>query len=320
MRRQKDESLIESLKRLLKRYEPDEPKIPLNDGGGVYKTLNTGHQVFWQDVEDVKPLNSKRRKGGTTLILFIVALSFSALLTSCIRVYEFPKERLQDCYVRTFHWAYAGRPFRATFRIPVSVYDHYDAVPKDLPYEDYACEDPAFPYMDYVVRVLRDSAAGCEFDQRQWAAYLLCFVQSVQYADDPEGPYDYVRYPVLTLMDGVEDCDGKSVLLVTLYSFSGIRSSLVEIPSESHMAASVRFDDDGGQIHTKQTGEFCETTADGWLVGRNSCPGAPVRLTEIPPARNGAALRLRPKRSIPDSEGTNDISIVHIKTEIYEDH
>lgn len=288
-------------------------------GHGSHKAP-CGQQVFWQDVEDVEPLNAKCKKIGKVFIPVIAALLLCTLLTSCIKVYEFPKERVGDCYVRTYHWAYKNRPFRATFRIPVSVYDHYDALPKNLAYDYYACEDSMYPYMDYVVRVLQDSSADFNFDQRQWAEYVLAFVQAMPYSQDPYADEEYVRFPVISIVEGALDCEDKSLVFSAICSFSGIPSALVGIPSEHHMAAAIKLDGVEGSCGQRKGGSewnFCEATSDGWNINENSCPDAHQDIYPIPTSRPPIARQRRDARI---EELSQEPIIVHPKIEVYEDH
>ncbi len=73
-------------------------------------------------------------------------------------------------------------------------------------------------------------------DQDEYAELLAVFVQSIPYeSQDETSP----RFPVETYVEGIGDCDDKSLLLAALLGREGYRTALLYFEPERHMAVGV---------------------------------------------------------------------------------
>jgi len=73
-------------------------------------------------------------------------------------------------------------------------------------------------------------------DPDEYAELLAVFVQSIPYETQDEAS---PRFPVETYVEGVGDCDDKSLLLAALLSREGYRTALLYFEPERHMAVGV---------------------------------------------------------------------------------
>jgi hypothetical protein len=113
-------------------------------------------------------------------------------------------------------------------------------------------------------------------DQDEYAELLAVFVQSIPYeSQNLTSP----RFPVETYVDGLGDCDDKSLLLAGLLSREGYRTALLYFDQERHMAVGIGCDEPGYQ----GTGYAYIETTNVSLVGippRELAGG--IRLTSLP--------------------------------------
>ena len=134
--------------------------------------------------------------------------------------------------------------------------------------------DTVSMFADY----LTEHSAGMTDIQR--ANYVLAFVQQcITYQHDEEfcGKTEYWKYPYETLYDGRGDCEDSSILYCALMKSMGYDSALIlyvgeEYVGRGHAAAGVDVEGATGSYYTKEGKKFffCETTAEGWTVGRGS--------------------------------------------------
>ncbi len=73
-------------------------------------------------------------------------------------------------------------------------------------------------------------------DPDEYAELLAVFVQSIPYETQDEAS---PRFPVQTFVDGIGDCDDKSLLLAALLSREGYRTALLYFEPERHMAVGI---------------------------------------------------------------------------------
>ena len=113
-------------------------------------------------------------------------------------------------------------------------------------------------YMDLLAQFepLRKKYA---LDDDQFVALLTIYVQDIPYDKDAEV---IPRYPVVTAIDNLGDCDEKSMLLVGLLAHAGYDVALIDVPG--HMMAAIRTDDISSFLDGYAA---IETTYRGWPIG-----------------------------------------------------
>jgi hypothetical protein len=107
------------------------------------------------------------------------------------------------------------------------------------------------------LRVIRD-ARGLDADR--YAELITVFVQSLTYATDPVDLSP--KFPIETFVDGVGDCDDKTLLLAGLLSREGYDVAIILFEPEQHVALGIRSSD----LPYRDTGyAFVETTDAGFI-------------------------------------------------------
>lgn len=87
-----------------------------------------------------------------------------------------------------------------------------------------------------VISTLKAEQSLNRFDSDEYAELLAVFVQSIPYENQN---LTSPRFPVETYVDGMGDCDDKSLLLAGLLSREGYRTALLYFEPERHMAVGV---------------------------------------------------------------------------------
>ncbi|MBS1686303.1 MAG: hypothetical protein JSS76_16290 [Bacteroidetes bacterium] len=183
-------------------------------------------------------------------------------------------------------WLFRDRWYDLKFTKSVAVYDFYDEVPKGMSYYSYIREDKFCPYMEDIRKPLEGIAQDEHFSDRDLAECVLAWTQSIPYEKDPPGPREFIRFPILTLLDNRGDCEDHALLFSCTMASLGKPSCLIVIPGQTHMAAGVALDEWDGPYFTGPSGRhyvFAEATWPNTPLGKVSYPSDSVLIYEIDP-------------------------------------
>jgi len=121
--------------------------------------------------------------------------------------------------------------------------------------------DPAQDgFYEDVLGRLRAERDTHQLDQDEYAELLAVFVQSIPYENQN---LTSPRFPIETYVDGMGDCDDKSLLLAGLLSREGYQTALLYFEPERHMSVGIGCRDDG----YRATGYAYIETTNVTLVG-----------------------------------------------------
>ncbi len=151
-------------------------------------------------------------------------------------VYVFPfQDRTVVVDVRPDAGVYAGA--KASDK-SARIYDH------SIPDEEWRAgiyraliSDPGQDgFFSALLAQFRREREANRLDPDEYAELLAVFVQSIPYETQDEiSP----RFPVETFVEGIGDCDDKSLLLAALLSREGYRTALLYFEPERHMAVGI---------------------------------------------------------------------------------
>jgi hypothetical protein len=146
-------------------------------------------------------------------------------------------------------------------------------------------QDEFFRELTGAFRTLRE---GSHLDDDEYLEVMAVAVQSLPYATD--GTLTAPKYPIETYVDGVGDCDDRSLLLAGLLAREGYTVALLYFKPEAHMAVGIK----GYQCDYQGTGYGYVATTNLSLVGiaMGQLEGG-VNLTSVPlviPVANGTKL------------------------------
>jgi hypothetical protein len=105
-------------------------------------------------------------------------------------------------------------------------------------YRAFIEDDDLSPLIDGIcagLQSIRDEAA---LTQDEYLELATVFVQSIPYATDSR--IIEPKYPVETIVDGMGDCDDKSLLLAAILAHEGYEVALFYFATEDHMATGIR--------------------------------------------------------------------------------
>ncbi|AGN26323.1 hypothetical protein A3207_00740 [Candidatus Methanomassiliicoccus intestinalis] len=129
-------------------------------------------------------------------------------------------------------------------------------------------------YADYIdcrsVSALAESLAEYTDDT---PAFILSFVQSLEYIDDYEstGYQEYPKYPIETLVDGGGDCEDVAALYSSLMGALGYDTALIYIPTSAttaHMVSGIAGDFTGAGLYdSSRTKYFIAECTARWEIG-----------------------------------------------------
>jgi len=140
-----------------------------------------------------------------------------------------------ETITRTYNWAFAGRAHSLTFEFPSQLLDEYRAIPRGVPpyreYDAYVLD----PNDDALMQTLADELTLSTYQST--VEQMLIFVQTiVQYTADP-GLWDFPRFPMETLVDGIGDCEDSSILYASLIRALGYRACLAMVDTDGDQVA-----------------------------------------------------------------------------------
>ncbi|MBS1684024.1 MAG: hypothetical protein JSS76_04675 [Bacteroidetes bacterium] len=258
-------------------------------------------QVFYQDVyigPFIPPkVIASKVKASVTIIMWLLFLS------SCEKtdVAEPPKPKIQDgkYYSTDSKWVYKQNQYNLQFTEAIGIYNFYNAVPKSLSFFSYLREDKYYPYMDQITSQLKGIANHEHFSEEDMAGCVLAWTHSIPREADPPGPEEYLRSPILTILDNRGDCDDHALLFSICMAYLGKKSCLVVYPGR-HMASGIAIDGWTGPYFEGPSGTkyvFAEATWPDRALGEVSYPGDSFLVFEIDPVlSNDQYAKMIPKR------------------------
>ncbi len=130
--------------------------------------------------------------------------------------------------------------------------------------EDYfpafISEEHQVPFYDALIREFRAVRDARALDSDRYAELMTAYVQSLAYHVDPDDLSP--KFPVETFVEGMGDCDDKTLLLAALLAREGYDVAVLMFEPEEHVALGIRSAD----IPYRDTGyAFVETTVPGYL-------------------------------------------------------
>lgn len=179
-----------------------------------------------------------------------------------------------ELITRSYHWYYKGTRYSWKLTIPESLYDYYKDQSHDRSksYADYAISSQDKPYLDAIIKKLKESGKEKGYSESDNVMNIIAFVQSFPYFKDSSSTLydDYPRYPIETLVDNGGDCEDTAILTAAFLKEMGYGVILVNPPK--HMAVGVKCKSCSGTYYTYQ-GEkyyYLETTGNDFQIGEIS--------------------------------------------------
>jgi predicted nucleic acid-binding Zn ribbon protein len=179
-------------------------------------------------------------------------------------------------FLKNYEWSYDGHAFGFDLNISgASYYQQKDLnEPSGRSQVDYGGRvDPYDPFVKSVAAVIKKEANTMGYGAEDRLNMALAFVQSISYGLDLDttGHEEYVQYPVEMLVNGVGDCDCKSVLFLSIVQTTELGYDGVLLQFEGapgHMAVGVSGAFSGTYYASSAINYYyCETTSTGWKVG-----------------------------------------------------
>lgn len=177
-----------------------------------------------------------------------------------------------ELITQNYAWAYGVGQWTWELRIPKSLYDYYQGIPRPptLNYSVYITHPLDDNFIELLVSKLEKVAQEEGFSDSQTVEFVISFVQSLPYtADSVTKPYDeYPRYPIETLVDNGGDCEDTSILTASLLYQLGYGVVLIIFPE--HCAVGVLGGEGIYGTYFKHNGGkyfYLETTDTGWGIG-----------------------------------------------------
>jgi len=181
---------------------------------------------------------------------------------------------------RHYEWEYGGAQQSCDLEIPADLYNHYKTQPRTgyaaRDYDAYVLDPLDDDYLEIVTQQVLASAGG---DYHAQLENALFFVQEcIQYVYDPYW-YEYPRYPIELLVDGIGDCEDTAILYTSLVRTLGHGALMVVVDTNNdgtmdHMVAWVPVEVSFVNAHPDRsfwdyqgrTYAFAETAVDGMYL------------------------------------------------------
>jgi len=178
---------------------------------------------------------------------------------------------------RHYEWEYGGRTRTCDLEIPSSLYGYYKTQPRVVwtsrDYDAYVLDPLDDATLNEITREIVTATAG---DYHASLENALFFVQKcIRYVYDPLW-FEYPRYPVETLVDGIGDCEDTAILYVSLVRTLGHGALMVIVDTDAdgsidHMVAWVPVEPSFVNAHPDRsywdyqgrTYAFAETAVEG---------------------------------------------------------
>lgn len=192
-------------------------------------------------------------------------------------VYAFPfQDRTVVVDIRPGAGVYAGA--KASDK-SARIYDH------SIPEEEWRAgiyraliADPGQDgFFSELLAEFRSEREANRMDPDEYAELLAVFVQSIPYETQDEAS---PRFPVETFVEGIGDCDDKSLLLAALLSREGYLTALLYFEPERHMAVGIGCPgtgyQDSGYAYVETTNVTLVGNAPRELAGGTILASAPL--------------------------------------------
>jgi cell division protein FtsB len=172
---------------------------------------------------------------------------------------------------RSYSWSYMGKDWSIDLLVPRTTYDYFAG--HERPATDncvvYVTNMRDDAYMSSVAERFLALSRENGFTKAQEVNFAADFVQSLPYMFDnvTTGYQEYARYPFETLVDGVGDCECKSILTAQLLVSMSYDVVLLNWPE--HVAVGVYIPNGSGYSYEYEGKRYLylETTREGWTVG-----------------------------------------------------
>lgn len=124
--------------------------------------------------------------------------------------------------------------------------------------------------IDRLALTLSNAAADQGFTQEQKALLVLALVQGIPYTLDIDstGKEEYWRYPVETIADNTGDCEDTTILAAAILRRMGYDVAMIF--TDDHAALGIANLPKSLGVYIDYRGRrysYCETTAEGWIIG-----------------------------------------------------
>jgi chitodextrinase len=178
---------------------------------------------------------------------------------------------------RHYEWVYDEQSRSCDLEIPSSLYYYYKTQPRMVwtgrDYDEYVLDPLDDAYLGAVTQEILDVSAA---DYHAALENALFFVQHcIRYVYDPLW-FEYPRYPIETLVDGIGDCEDTAILYTSLVRTLGHGALMVVVDTDGdgkidHMVAWVPVDQAFVNQHPDRsfwdyqgkTYAFAETAVEG---------------------------------------------------------
>jgi len=136
---------------------------------------------------------------------------------------------------RHYEWTYDGQAQSCDLEIPTDLYSYYKSQPRIVwtgrDYDEYVLDPLDDAYLGVVTQQILGATAG---DVHAALENALFFVQNcIRYVYDPLW-FEYPRYPVETLVDGVGDCEDTAILYTSLVRTLGHGALMVVVDTDGN--------------------------------------------------------------------------------------
>ena len=221
-------------------WSPTEKQTIALDNGAIAHGVNSSTVTYYY---------ANTTTQNNTTLLYVFGGFFVAFLVSMILIIAtISPDFASDSDSKTitydggegsvYYWVYQSIEYSISLSLNEGTYDYYKS--KDHPCcydEDYL--QYSTPNVGYIVEIAQSlenmSVENGYTSQLEKAEFILAFVGSIPYVDDPEDVFDYPKYPIETLWENGGDCEDSSALYASLMEALGYQVILVllEVKTDS---------------------------------------------------------------------------------------
>lgn len=178
----------------------------------------------------------------------------------------------EETFERLYEWEYNGYTFSTQLSLSKEKYGYYQSIGhSNLNLIKYATDSYNRKVVWEIASGIKQQGDSLGFTNYETMMMAASFVQELPYVTDKEslGELEYVRYPIETLVDGVGDCEDKSILLASLLRELGCEVVILEFPNHAAVGVEAERDDAYGS-YANYGGKkyfYLEATVSGWDLG-----------------------------------------------------